>query len=181
MSASGGACQPWGWHPLVDEWAARVVADAAVRPGELVLDIGAGEGALTTHLLAAGARVVAIELHPRRAQRLRERFAGPRVTVVRADAGSLRLPRRPFRVVASPPYAITSVLLRSLLAKRSHLVAADLVLQRAVVRRYADGHAPGAARWRASYEVRQGRSLPRRAFRPPPRVDSAVLIVRRSK
>lgn len=144
-----------------------------------MLDLGAGEGALTTHLITDGARVIAVELHPRRAQRLRERFAGARLTVVQADAGSLRLPRRPFRVVANPPYAITSVLLRSLLAPGSRLVAADLVLQRAVVRRYADGCAPGAGRWRASYEVRQGRSLPRRAFRPPPRVDSAVLIVRR--
>lgn len=146
-----------------------------------MLDIGAGEGALTTHLVAAGARVIAIELHPGRAQRVRERFAGAQVTVVRADAGSLRLPRRPFRVVASPPYAISSALLRSLLASRSQLVAADLVLQRAVVRRYAAGHAPGAGRWQASYTVCQGRLLPRRAFQPPPRVDSAVLIVRRRR
>ena len=35
------------------------------RPGELVLDLGAGEGALTAHLVRAGARVVAVELHPR--------------------------------------------------------------------------------------------------------------------
>ncbi len=179
MSASGRSRQPWGWHPLADEWAARVVADAAVRPGELVLDVGAGEGALTRHLIAGGARVIAVELHPRRAQRLRERFAGAGVTVVQADAGSLRLPRGPFRVVASPPYAITSRLLRSLLAPRSQLAAADLVLQRAVVRRYAEGRAPGAARWGTSYAVRQGRSLPRSAFRPAPRVDSAVLVVRR--
>ncbi len=146
-----------------------------------MLDVGAGDGALTTHLVAAGARVIAVELHPRRAQRLRDRFAGARVMVVRADAGSLRLPRRPFRVVASPPYAITSTLLRSLLAPRSHLVAADLVLQRAVVRRYADGHPPGSGRWRASFDVRKGRSLPHHAFRPLPRVDSAVLVVRRRR
>jgi 23S rRNA (adenine-N6)-dimethyltransferase len=49
------------------------------------------------------------------------------------------LPHRPFRVVASPPYAISSALLSMLLAPRSRLVAADLVLQRAVVRRYTQG------------------------------------------
>jgi 23S rRNA (adenine-N6)-dimethyltransferase len=164
----------WGWHPLTDAWAARIVADAEIRPAELVFDIGAGHGALTRHLLAAQAHVVAVELHPGRAGRLRERFAGRPVTVVQADATGLRLPRRPFRVLASPPYGITSALLRLLLSPGSRLTAADLVLQRAAVRRFADGHAVDA-RW----EVKAGRPLPRRAFHPPPQVDSAVLVVRR--
>jgi 23S rRNA (adenine-N6)-dimethyltransferase len=139
-----------------------------------VLDVGAGTGALTAPLVAAGARVLAVELHPGRAARLRHRFAGAAVTVVEADARDLRLPARPFRVVANPPYAISSVLLALLLAPRSRLVAADLVLQRAVVRRYAEGGRRARA-WHAGI----GLTLPRRAFRPPPRVDSAVLELRR--
>jgi 23S rRNA (adenine-N6)-dimethyltransferase len=99
--------------------------------------------------------------------------------VVRTDVRDLRLPHRPFRVVASPPYAITATLLALLLAPGTRLIAADVVLQRAVVRKYADGAAPGAARWARTFRARPGLSVPRHAFRPPPRVDSAVLVLRR--
>jgi 23S rRNA (adenine-N6)-dimethyltransferase len=173
VSAASRSRRAWGWHPLTDDWAARIVAGARVRPGELVIDIGAGEGALTGPLVAAGARVLAVEPHPGRAALLRRRFADADVTVIEGEAAELRLPRRPFRVVASPPYSISSPLLRMLLASGSALAAADLVLPRAVVRRHA---ARGGGR---RFTLRSGPAVPRRAFRPPPRVDSAVLIVRR--
>ena len=170
MAAGRGPAGGWGWHPLVDAWATRVVADAAIRPGELVYDIGAGPGALTGHLLAAGARVIAVELYPHRARLLRQSW--PDATVLEIDALDLRLPHRPFRVVANPPYAIASPLIRLLLARGSRLVAADLVLQRAVVRRWAAASPVG--RW----SLGAGLALPRPAFRPPPRVDSSVLRIR---
>jgi len=125
---------------------------------------------LTGPLLRAGARVIAVELHPGRVRTLRKRF--PDATVVEADAASLRLPGRPFRVVANPPYGISASLLRLLLAPGSNLTAADLVLQRSVVRK----HAPGRVR---RFSLSAGLVLPRRAFAPPPRVDSAVLVARR--
>jgi 23S rRNA (adenine-N6)-dimethyltransferase len=172
VSGAGGSRRAWGWHRLDDDWAGRIVAASGVRPGELVLDIGAGEGALTAHLLAAGARVIAVELNARRVRVLRRRF--PDATVVHADVAVLRLPGRPFRVVANPPFALTAELLRMLLARDSKLTAADLVLQRAVVRDYV---ARGTAARR--FSVAPGLALPRRAFQPRPRVDCAVLTVRR--
>ena len=162
----------WGWHRLDEAWAARIVSDAGVRPGDLVLDIGAGKGALTEHLVDAGARVLAIELHPGRAAYLRRRFATADVKVVEIDAAtSLLLPHRPFRVIANPPYTISSALVRTLTVRDSRLIRADLVLQRAFIRKAA-AVAPG--RWRA--EV--GMPLPRNAFHPPSRVDSALLVLR---
>ena len=179
MSGIGRLRRAWGWHPLVDEWAGRIVADADLRPGELVVDIGAGPGALTRHLVEAGARVLAVELHQGRARQLRERFAEAPVTVIHSDALSLRLPHRPFRVVASPPYGISSALLGVLLGSRSRLVAADLVLQRAVVRRHVDQWRASAGQPHRRWDARAGRALPRHAFRPAPQVDSAILVIRR--
>lgn len=176
-----GSRRHWGWHPLTDEWAARVVAAADLAPDDLVLDVGAGTGALTTHLVRAGARVVAVELHPHRARTLRRRFAGRPVTVVQVDAADLRLPRRPFRVVASPPFGVTTSLVRRLLAPGSRLVAADLVLQRAAAVRLASGGTRGAGAWDARWELTVGPPLPRSAFRPPPAVDTCVLRVRRRR
>lgn len=177
-----GAARRWGWHALVDDWARRIVDDSLIRPSDLVLDIGAGLGSLTAPLLATGARVIAIEMHPGRAERLYDRLApvyGAQLTVLRIDARELRLPHRPFRVVANPPYGLSSELLRLLLGSRSRLLRADLVLQRAVARRYAEGTAPGSGRWLRQFDVTVRVTLPRTAFRPPPRVDSAVLTIRR--
>lgn len=176
------ARRAWGWHPLDRAWAQRIVDAARIRPGELVLDIGAGHGALTAPLVRAGARVIAVELHADRVAHLKRRFADDPVTVVQADAaGDLRLPHRPFRVVANPPFGISSPLLRALLRPGSRMTGADLVLQRAVVTRWTSPQAPGAGRWQRRYRSELGLRLPRRAFIPPPRVDTAVLVIRPSR
>lgn len=180
-AAQPGRPDRWGWHPLTDTWARRLVADSGVDAGDLVLDVGAGEGALTRPLLDRGCRVVAVELHPRRLDTLRGLRDAPRrgtLTVVTADARDLRLPRRPFRVVSSPPYDGASALLRRLLSPGSRLLAADLVLQRQQARRWAEGRAPGAGRWLRRFRLEVAQALPRRAFHRPPRVDSVVLRIR---
>jgi 23S rRNA (adenine-N6)-dimethyltransferase len=124
--------RPWGWHRLDPDWAERIVASAAIRPGELVVDLGAGVGALTLPLLEAGARVIAVELHAGRARRLREKVSDHAASVVECDLVNFVPPGRPFG--ANPPYALTAAVL-ALIAHARHVTAADLVLQRAVVAR----------------------------------------------
>jgi 23S rRNA (adenine-N6)-dimethyltransferase len=175
----GGGRARWGWHQLVAPAARRLVDGAAIAPGDLVVDVGAGTGALTAPLVAAGARVVAVELHPARARALRERFATDPVTVVRADASDLRLPRRPFRVVANPPFAITTALLKRLLGPGSRLVTADLVVPRGVARRWTDRRAPGAGRWQRTFSARIAATVPASAFRPRPPGATVVLRIER--
>lgn len=179
--AGGGSRPRWGWHELSPAWAERLVAEAGVRPGDLVLDVGAGRGAVTAPLLAAGARVVAVELHPERARFLTDRFRRERVVVVRADAADLRLPRSPFSVVASVPYGVTSPLLRRLTHSGSRLVGAHLVVQDQAAARWASPSAPAAGRWQRTFSASVGPVVPRRAFSPPPRVDSRVLVLHRRR
>ena len=71
---------------------------------------------LTEALARRAGRVVAIGYDPRLAERARARLAGfGNVRVVTADALALPMPRRPFRVVASPPFGSTKAILRRLL------------------------------------------------------------------
>ena len=117
----------WGWHPLRPEWADRLVEASPVRSGDVVVDLGAGDGALTRPLARTGCRVLAVELHPARAAALRDRFADSEVAVLELDAAAFRWPGHPFRVVANPPYAGVNALVRRLIAIR-HLRSADLVV-----------------------------------------------------
>lgn len=169
-----GALRRWGWHRLDADWARRIVESAGIEPGARVVEIGADTGVLTAALVAAGAEVLAVELHPERVRQLRFRFAGDPVTIVAGDVLDFRWPRTAFRVVANPPFGITAALLRALLAQQNTLQRADLVLQRGVVSKYASSN--WASRW---FTASRGIVVPRSAFSPRPRVDTAVLTLTR--
>ena len=169
----------WGWHQLDQRWAQRLVAESGVGRGDIVLDIGAGFGAITRPLVGTGATVIAVERHPQRRAELRARF-GDRVMVVAADAADLRLPGRPFHVVANPPFAITSALLRRILQPATRLVTATLVLDERAIMRWVGPHAPAANRWRRDFDITVSARLPRAAFHPPPDTPCRVFGLRRT-
>ncbi len=146
---------------------------SGVGPGDLVLDLGAGDGAITCHLVRVGARVIAFELHPQRAARLRGRFADHRVKVVGADITDLRLPGRSFRVVANPPFDGVSAVLDRLTHPASRLERADLIVPRAVARRWQERLRRGSP-WQLDVET----SMPRSAFTPRPRIDVCHISIR---
>ena len=150
-----------------------------------MVEIGAGDGALTLALAARDVDVLAVEIDPRMAARLRERLARKglrRVAVRCTDFLSMPLPEEPFRVVASIPYGRTTDVLRRLLDDpRVPMRRADLVVQWEVARKRA-AQPPATLNstvWAPWWEFRLGRRIPSSGFRPAPRVDSGVLVVSR--
>jgi 23S rRNA (adenine-N6)-dimethyltransferase len=162
-------------HRVID----ALVDGSGVGHGDLVLDIGAGNGLISAALLRRGARVQAIERDPALAARLRAKFATwPTVTVVEADVLAMPLPTEPFRVVANIPFGITTQILRRLLDEDG-LARADMIVQAEVARKRGTrgrGTLLNAC-WEPWFEFGTGAQIPATAFRPRPRVDGAVLIV----
>ncbi len=166
---------------LVDDRAiAAVVGTVHPPPGALVLDLGAGAGALTAALAARGARVVAVERDP--AWLLRLRREAPRwgdVAVRDADLLHVAFPAEAHLVVSSPPWSAATAVVRRLLGDGHGLVRAALVLQREAARRLAGRPRTGrfAAGWAPWFELRVTAHVGREAFRPVPAADAAVLLL----
>ncbi|HEY6000744.1 MAG TPA: 16S rRNA (adenine(1518)-N(6)/adenine(1519)-N(6))-dimethyltransferase RsmA [bacterium] len=175
-----------GQHFLRDRGVlARIVAAAALGPDDRVFEIGAGDATLTTPLAAACGRLVALETDRRRLPALRARFPeGGRVDIVEADVlhydlGALA-PLAPLKCVANLPYNIATAVLDRLLARRGTFSLLVLMFQKEVARRLVAG--PGdpaygslslATQYRAEAELVF--TVPRGAFAPPPKVESAVV------
>jgi 23S rRNA (adenine-N6)-dimethyltransferase len=175
-----------GQNFLRPERADQLVESAAFNAGDLVVEIGAGRGALTYALARRGVQVVALEKDPHWADSLRRemerRGVDGAVRVVRCDALDYRLPRRPYRVIGSLPFGATTAILRHLLDDPdSFLVRADLIVQWEVARKRAlmPPSTLLSTTWAPWWSFEVVRRIPAAAFRPVPSIDAAVLRVTR--
>jgi 16S rRNA (adenine1518-N6/adenine1519-N6)-dimethyltransferase len=180
----------FGQHFLADPAVIEAIVDAIdPRPGQCLVEIGPGLGAMTGPLLQRAGRLTVIELDRDLAARLRRE---PRLDVIEADvlkvdfralAATAAAAGQPLRVVGNLPYNISTPILFHLLEAADLVVDQHFMLQKEVVERMAAG--PGSKvygrlsvmlQWR--YAIEAVLDVPPEAFEPPPRVDSAVVRMR---
>ena len=164
----------------------RIVKTIAPQPGERVVEIGPGLGAMTVPLRAHCDALTVVELDRDLAERLRRRgdLEVVESDVLRVDFAALseRL-GGPIRVVGNLPYNISSPILFHLMPAAPHVLDQVFMLQKEVVDRMAAS--PGSKafgrltvmlQWR--YEIEHLFDVPPEAFDPPPRVNSAIVRMR---
>lgn len=171
----------FGQNFLVDAAAIRRIASAlAPHPGEAVVEIGPGRGALTEALLATGAAVTAIEIDRDLAGALTAR-GDERLTVVPGDVLAVPLSSlgRALAIAGNLPYNISKPVAMKLVAERASVARAVLMFQREVADRLVA--APGTSAYGPltvlcgrAYAIERLFDLPPGAFRPRPKVVSTV-------
>jgi 16S rRNA (adenine1518-N6/adenine1519-N6)-dimethyltransferase len=172
----------FGQHFLVDRGAiARIVATAQVSSGDLVVEIGPGRGALTEALLAAGARVVAIEIDRDLASALAASHPDPPLRVIARDI--LELPLGTIGsdqlVVGNLPYNVSKPVAMKLCEERDAVARAVLMFQREVAERLTApcgtaAYGPLTVLAGLTFRIERIFDLRPGAFRPRPEVTSTV-------
>lgn len=174
-----------GQHFLVDRGVLRRILEAAeLSPTDVAVEIGPGQGLLTRELAARVGRVVAVELDDVLAGRLTVDFQGqPHVSVVHADAREVDIealvePGTPYKLVANLPYYAASPIIRRFLRAAHKPTLMVVMVQREVAREMAaqpDKMGFLSVTTQLYAKPRIVCTVPPGAFRPRPKVASAVL------
>jgi 16S rRNA (adenine1518-N6/adenine1519-N6)-dimethyltransferase len=178
-----------GQHFLSDPGiVAQIIESLALRPGETVLEIGPGRGALTHPLVESGVSVVAIELDRIMAPELARTFAAClnfkviEADILTVDPASLALDR--FVLLGNLPYNITTPIIDWMLKYHDVIDRAVLMMQKEVAERVAS---PPGRKARSTisvitslyYDCRTVCAVPPQSFTPAPNVDSTVVMFTR--
>ena len=182
--------QSLGQNFLYDEGLlAELTAAAGVTKDEDVLEIGPGCGSLTKHLCDAANRVLAVELDERLIPLLHAFLDEKKnLTVVQGDVMSLNLQevtaelKKPFAVVANIPYYITTPLIKLLLGgdlpvSRLALMVQQEVADKILAQPGEDAWGPLSILCQFLCEPRLAVKVPAEMFTPPPKVDSAFVVL----
>lgn len=165
--------------------AAEIAETAELQPGDTVLEVGPGTGALTEPLLATGASVIAVEADGRTIDLLKERFREPlesgRFTLIHGDIRTISLADLPitegeYVVAANIPYYISGQLFRFFLGEKLPKTLVFLV-QKEVAERAARSEKESllSLSLKAFGTPIYIRTVSRGNFTPVPGVDSAIL------
>lgn len=156
---------------------------AAPAPGETIIEVGPGLGALTRKLLESGAMVTSVEIDKRLSEYLEKNITNPNFKLVRGDACRLNLSyhaQGEFRIVANLPYSITSPFIGRMIELETPPREMLFMLQKETGLRLAAG--PGtknygslSVRVQSVYQVEYLRGVSPQVFYPPPEVDSAIV------
>ena len=173
----------FGQHFLHDPRVlARIVEAIAPRPGDVLVEIGPGQGALTAPLIERAGRLEAIELDRDLAAALAARFPPYQLIVHCADALEYDYARFPagLRVVGNLPYNISTPLLFHLARYADRVRDMHFMLQLEVVERMVAAPSTGeygrlTVALQARFAMEKLFTVSKGAFRPPPKVESAVV------
>jgi 16S rRNA (adenine1518-N6/adenine1519-N6)-dimethyltransferase len=173
-----------GQHWLTDRLILGEIADEAqITKNDTVLEIGPGLGTLTSELLKRAATVLAVEFDKELARKLPGQFPGTTLSVINDDILSYDLNTLPseYVVVANVPYYITSKIVQKLMTAQNKPRIAVLLVQKEVAERIAAK--PGdmsilAISAQVYAQAELGIEVPKDFFKPPPKVDSQVIILK---
>jgi 23S rRNA (adenine-N6)-dimethyltransferase len=159
---------------------AELVGHSTIRKNDMVLDIGAGSGAITDVLARRVTRVVAYEPEPIAAKKLRDNLARRQnVEIIEKDFLCANLPDVPYKVFSNIPFRLSSKIVRKLVTAKTPPTAIYLIVQKQFAQKMISTgtHFHGAlgmaiAPW---WVARIRRPLRKTDFTPPPAVDTVLL------
>ena len=175
-----------GQNFLVDtNFTESIIRAAKIQPGDRILEIGPGFGALTGLLLETGAQVAAIEFDRKLAAWLRERYKNTALNLIEGDACKVNIPaifgeNTPFRLISNLPYSAGTVIVANMLTLKIPPADMLVMLQKEVGMRLAasvgeEEYGALSVRVQNMYKVETVRTAPPDLFYPRPDVDSVIL------